>query len=405
LTWTLDHMSVENHRPAGATVVDTPDRPARRLMFIATEDWFFASHYLPMARAAREIGLDVIVVARVRKHRAAIEAAGATVINLDAERASLNPLSIASTVAALTGIIRRERPAAVQCVALRSILLGGIAARLAGCGRRIYFITGLGFLGARRDFAGRVARTALSGLLRGPLNGPQTQFLFENDQDPGILGLGERHAHAVTVVGGAGVAPEQYIAEPQPAQPPLRIAIVSRMLWSKGLDLAVSAVRRARAQGFPVELSLYGSPDPSNPRAVPEETLQSWNAEPGVCWAGPTTDVSSVWRSHQVCCLPSRGGEGLPRTLLEGAICGRAIVTTSVPGCSTLVRDGVEGLIVPPDDSEALADAFIRLARNPALTMKLGNAARERVLSGFTEHHTKETTKRLYRRVLALESA
>ena len=374
-------------------------------MFIVTEDWFFASHYLPMARAARELGLDVTVVARVRNHRAAIEATGATVINLDAERASFNPLSIASTVATLTSLIRRERPSAVQCVALRSILLGGIAARLAGCGRRIYFITGLGFLGARRDLTGRVARRVLSGLLRGPLNGPETQFLFENDQDPENLGLGARHAHAVTVVGGAGVAPERYAAEPQPAQPPLRIAIVSRMLWSKGLDLAVSAVQRARAQGFQVELTLYGSPNPSNPRAVPEETLKRWNAEPGVRWAGPTTDVSDVWRSHQVCCLPSRGGEGLPRTLLEGAVCGRAIVTTSVPGCSTLVRDGIEGLIVPPDDAEALAGAFIRLVQDPALTVRLGNAARQRVLSGFTERHTNETTKRLYRRVLALESA
>ena len=372
-------------------------------MFIATEDWFFASHYLPMAKAAREMGLDVVVVARVRNHRPAIESAGARLINLEAERSSLNPFAIAGTVLSLVRIIRRERPAAVQCIALRAILLGGLAARLAGCRRRIYFVTGFGFLGARRDRLGHAARWLLRRALRGPFDGSDTRFLFENDQDPLVLGFKHGQSAKVTVVGGAGVEPGNYETAPPPPRPPLRVAIVSRMLWSKGLDIAVTAVRGARAHGYPVELSLYGSPDPSNPRAVPEQTLQAWSAEEGIKWRGSASDVSSVWRLHHVCCLPSRGGEGLPRTLLEGAACGRAIVTTAVPGCSTFVRDGIEGLIVPPDDPEALELALIRLAKDAALTDRLGRAARERVLSGFTERHTRETVKQLYERVLAPE--
>ena len=74
-----------------ATAHDTAPGGPKRLAFIVTEDWFFASHFLPMARAAREVGLEVAVIARVREHRAAIEAAGAKVIALEAERRSLNP--------------------------------------------------------------------------------------------------------------------------------------------------------------------------------------------------------------------------------------------------------------------------------------------------------------------------
>ena len=150
-----------------------------------------------------------------------------------------------------------------------------------------------------------------------------------------------------------------------------------------------------------MELSLFGAPDPSNPKAIPEATLQAWSREAGITWRGPTRDVGAVWREHHVCCLPSRGGEGLPRTLLEGAACGRAIVTTDVPGCRALVRDGVEGLVVAPDDATALANAFERLAADPGLVSRLGAAARARVLDGFTERAVMDAVKRLYADMLA----
>jgi len=183
---------------------------------------------------------------------------------------------------------------------------------------------------------------------------------------------------------------------PFPSQPPLKVAVVAGTLWSKGIDLAVEAARLARARGADVELSLYGAPDPSNPKAIPEESLRAWGAEAGVAWHGPTRDAAGVWREHHVCCLPSRGGEGLPRTLLEGAACGRALVTTDVPGCRTLVRDGIEGLVVPPENPAALADAFMTLAADPARIARMGEAARTRILDGFTERHVIEGVKRLY---------
>jgi glycosyltransferase involved in cell wall biosynthesis len=178
------------------------------------------------------------------------------------------------------------------------------------------------------------------------------------------------------------------------------VAVVARMLWSKGIDLAVEAVRIAKAQGAAIELSLYGAPDPSNPKAIPEATLKAWNAEPGISWHGATRDVAAVWRDHHVACLPSRGGEGLPRTILEAAACGRAIITTDVPGCRTFVRANVDGKIVPPDDAAGLAEAFLSLANDPNLVARMGQAARARVLDGFTERDVMDSVKRLYASVL-----
>ena len=371
----------------------------QRLAFIVTEDWFFASHFLPMARAAREMGLEVDVVCRVREHADVIEATGARVIALEAERRSLNPMAAGDAAGRLAAILKARRPDIVHCIALRSILVGGAAAVMARIDRRVYALTGLGYLGARGDLVGRGARLALRSLIRGPLQSAGTRYLFENEDDPRLLGLDPADARRVWLVGGAGIDPDRFAPVPLPPPPPLKIAIVARMLWSKGIDTAVAAVQRARAQGAAVELSLFGAPDPSNPRAIPEEQLRSWSRD-GVAWRGPTGDAASVWREHHVCCLPSRGGEGLPRTLLEGAACGRAVVTTDVPGCRRLVRDGIEGRLVPPDDPSALAEAFAALAADPALVARMGEAARARVLDGFTERAVMEQVEALYRDML-----
>ena len=149
-----------------------------------------------------------------------------------------------------------------------------------------------------------------------------------------------------------------------------------------------------------MELSLYGAPDPSNPRAIPEATLKAWSAEPGIAWHGATRDVAAVWRDHHVACLPSRGGEGLPRTLLEAAACGRAIVTTDVPGCRTLVRDGVVGRLLSVHDVVSLMEALATLAGRRDRVARMGEAARARVLDGFTERDVMEAVKRLYVSVL-----
>ncbi|TDR90408.1 glycosyltransferase family 4 protein [Enterovirga rhinocerotis] len=371
-----------------------------RLAFVVTEDWFFASHFLPMARAARELGLEVDVITRVRDHASVIEATGARVVPLEAERRSLNPIAAGNAAGRLSAILKARRPDIVHCIALRSILVGGAAAAMARIDRRVYALTGLGYLGARPDLVGRGARAAIRTLLRGPLQSRGTRFLFENEDDPRLLGLDPADGSRVAIVGGAGIDPDIFAPAPRPPSPPLKVAIVARMLWSKGIDTAVEAVRIARREGADVTLSLYGAPDPSNPRALGEAQLRDWSREEGIAWHGPTRDAPSVWREHHVCCLPSRGGEGLPRTLLEGAACGRAVVTTDVPGCRRLVRDGREGLVVPPDDPPALARAFAELAGDPDRMAAMGEAARARVLEGFTERAVMEQVKTLYRGML-----
>ena len=365
-------MTVETARPA-------------RLLFVVTEDWFFASHFLSVAVAARAAGFDVAVTVRVRDPalRRRIEAAGVRVIPSAHERGHFGPLAMLGHARAFARLFRAERPDIVHLVSVRLVVLAGFGALMAGVPRRVQAVTGLGLMGASRGAKARAARATLGRLLRGPLGGGRAHHVFENREDPVLLGM-DPDGSRVTVVGGAGIDPAREAAQPLPPMPPLRAALVARMVHSKGVDVAVEALRRARAAGAPVELSLYGAPDPENPRAVTEEQLRRWSAEPGIAWHGHAADVAAVWRAHHVVLVPSRGGEGLPRSLLEGAAAARAVLTTATPGCATFARDGIEGFVVPPDDPDALADALVTLAHDPELVERFALAARARVLDGFT---------------------
>src|SRR5262245_33858913 len=155
----------------------------RKVLYFVTEDWFFASHFLPMARAARAAGLEVVVAARASAQAGRLAAEGIRLIPLDIERKSLGLLDGLRNVVRAHRIVRAERPALVHCIALRPVVLCGIGARLAGTRALVLAPTGLGNLwveaGVTAALVRRFIRFAIAAL-----RGPGTRFLFENREDP-----------------------------------------------------------------------------------------------------------------------------------------------------------------------------------------------------------------------------
>ena len=389
-------------------MADARPHSAPKLMIFVTEDWFFVSHFLSVAKAAQAAGFAVSVHVRIETPalRERIEAEGIRVIPSAHRRGHFGPVAMLGHVGRFARLLRRERPDVLHLVSLRLIVLGGLAARLAGVRSRVLAVTGLGLIAASSTIKARCARRAFGWALRGPLlGGPRVAYVFENRQDPGLLGLSP-DGPKVTIVGGAGIDPAREPVQLMPeGPPPLRLALVARMIASKGVDVAVTALRLARTAGYDIRLTLAGAPDSQNPRAFTAEQLASWGREPGVVWMGHVPDVQALWRDHHVVCVPSRGGEGLPRSLLEGAAAGRAVLTTATPGCATFTRDGVEGLVVPPGDAKALAAAMGQLAADPDLVRRMGQAARARVLDGFTTEAVASRFVAVYRDLAARSAA
>ena len=369
-----------------------PERPL--LLFVISEDWFFASHFLAIATVGIGLGFEVAVATRVGAHAEAIRAAGVRVIAVNAPRNRLGPFAVWRQIRRLARLMREERPAIVHCIALRSIIIGGFAARSSGVPAVVLAVTGLGHLWVSRALGTAVARGIIRSLVR-RLNRGNPTFLFENRDDPTALGLDPKRAR-IAYLPGAGVDPDAFAVVEEPGTTPVRVAVVSRMLWAKGIGTAVEAVRRMRRAGVEVELDLWGAPDPDNPASVPERQLIEWGREDGISWRGTTTDVATVWASSHIAVLASHYREGLPRSLVEAMASGRPIITTDVPGCRELVRDGVEGYVVPKEDPVALAEAIKRLVPDAALRRRMGVAARRRFEDGYTSAIVAKRIKDLY---------
>jgi glycosyltransferase involved in cell wall biosynthesis len=366
-----------------------------KILYLVTEDWFFVSHFLPMAQAARDCGLQVVVATRVREDGERLKAEGFSVIAIEGRRGSFSPLRSLRDFIRAFKIVRAERADIVHCIALRPVVIGGVAAKLAGTGALVLAPTGLGHLWIEHGVTVGHARKIVSAVVGSWLRGPRTRYLFENRDDPGEFGIDPDSAD-VTIVGGAGVDPARFPRSEEPSAPPVKVAVVSRMIRPKGVVEAVEAAQRARAAGAPIELHLFGDPDPDNPRSLPRAMLEQWSKQPGITWHGHETDVARVWREHHVAMLLSYR-EGLPRSLVEAAAAGRPIVATDVPGCREVARDGKEGILVPLGDSEAAARALAALAADQALRHRLGAAANARFNERFTAAAVRETVRNLYR--------
>ncbi len=365
-----------------------------RLLYVVTEDWYFLSHRLPMARAARDAGFEVHVATRVADGAAAIEAEGFVLHPVPFVRGRLSPLRTIATIRALRTIHRAVKPAIVHHVALQAAVLGSLAAS----GRRVRAVnalTGLGYTFTSGSAKARLIRPVMAALLRWLLNRDGQVVLVQNPDDrANMLALGIA-AQRIVLIPGSGVDINTLQPMPEPAGP-VTMAFVGRLLADKGIRTLIEAQRLLRDRRVNVELLLAGTPDPANPASAGEADLAGWARMPGVILLGRVAPIASVWQRAHIAVLPSRR-EGLPMSLLEAAACGRPMVATDVPGCREIVRPGETGLLVPVDDPTALAAAIETLAASPELRARYGAAARRLAVERFSADAIGRETVALYR--------
>ena len=147
----------------------------------------------------------------------------------------------------------------------------------------------------------------------------------------------------------------------------------------KAFDVLIQACAKAQRLEPGVRLHLYGGGD--------SRRWKAYAAEQGcgmsVVFEGKTEDVVAAHRQGGCLLLPSRM-EGLSNSLLEAMASGLPAVVSDIPGNVAAIRDGVEGIVVPVGDADALADAMVRLCRSPELRARMGRAARMRAQEVFS---------------------
>jgi glycosyltransferase involved in cell wall biosynthesis len=366
-----------------------------KLLFFVTEDYYFVSHRLPIASAAKADGYDVCVVTRVRECGDVIRRAGLRLIAFDTARSSVNPIADLPRLVRLILLYRRERPDIVHHVAMKPVLYGSLAARWSGRPEVINALAGMGWLFTSGKGLARWLKPAVRRALRHAVNSGIA--LVQNIDDAQLVAALGVPESRIRLVAGSGVDLQRFRPRPVPDGVPV-VVMHARLLWDKGVGEYVSAARLLRQRGVAARFLLAGEPDPANPASIPGEQITKWALEGSVEFLGQVEDVPRLLAGCHIVCLPSHR-EGLPKSLIEAAAAGRAIVTTDVPGCRAVVRDGDNGLLVPVRNPDALADGLERLIANPDLREAMGARGRARAEREFSLDVVIGQTLALYREV------
>jgi glycosyltransferase involved in cell wall biosynthesis len=369
-----------------------------RLLYLIPEDWYFLLHRTEIARAAGAAGYDVHVATHAGPKAAAIAAEGFHLHGLESWRGSFNPLRLLAAVRAVRRIYRASRPDVVHHVTLSAVVIGGLAARGLGIAC-VNSVVGMGSLFSSQGLKVRVLRALLSKLLPFLLNRAGSVLTVENSDDAAdFIALGVRPEQTMVIVGAAfDLDATPVLAEPAE---PVTIAYVGRMIAEKGVRDLVAAHQRLAGTGRTYRLWLVGEPDAGNPNAISAAELAAWSKLPQVEWLGHRADIQAIWAGAHIAALPTLYREGLPQSLIEAAAYGRPLIATDAPGCRDIVRHGLNGLLVPPSDPEALAVAIDTLAQDRELRRRFGAAGRELVENQFAGRKAVAATLRLYERVL-----
>lgn len=370
-----------------------------RLLYFVTEDWYFCSHRLHLAKAAQSSGFDVSVLTRVDQHADIIKSAGIKLIPLNIHRGGINPWHELQTLFQIGRVYWRLKPDLVHHVALKPVLYGNLVALMMPSIKVVNLLAGLGAIFSSDQLKAKLLKPLIKAILRLILHRRNSYTISQNQEDFAMLSEQLRiPITSLKLIKGSGVDIDKYYPVTEPC-PPVTIALVSRLLWDKGVGEYISAIKLLKLKGLNFQALLVGDPDKENMASISAEQLNSWNQEGFVSWLGYVENIAEFWQNNHISVLPSYR-EGLPKSLLEAAACGRPIVTTNTSGCREVVEDGINGFLVPVRDVQALANAIEKLLQDKNLRTTMGQASRQKVEREFAENIVFKQTISLYQELL-----
>lgn len=368
----------------------------QKLLYFVTEDWYFVSHRLELAREAKKNGYDVVVATRVNEHGEAIVSEGFKLIPLRIGRKNLNLLWEFGLLVNLINLYRLERPDIVHHVSLKPVILGSVATLFVNVPMKINALTGLGYVFSSERIFIKLLRQLIKLALKVLLSQKNTRVIFQNPDDQTyLINEGIVKPEQSFLIKGSGVDPQKFIYIPEP-QGNITVMLASRMLWDKGIKEFVEAAQKLKPDYPDVSFILVGNTDEGNISTVPLSQLLEWQNRGIVEWWGKKTDIEEVFAATHIVCLPSSYGEGIPKVLIEAASCGRPIVTTDSPGCREIVHHEKNGLLIPVKNVDALVDALRKMIVDRNLRVRMGELGRKRVIEEFSLERVIKSTLQLY---------
>ena len=349
----------------------------QRLIIVVNCPAFFLSHRLQIALAAQKAGYDVHIATGPGSAVSKILDAGLPHHPLPLSRSGMNLILELRAIQALFRLFRKLQPNIVHLVTIKPVLYGGIVARLARVHGVVAAVSGLGFIFLARGLKATFVSTLVAKMYRLALGKRNLKVIFQNPDDrETLLKIVGLRQDKVVMIKGSGVNLSEYDVTPMPNGIPV-VVMATRLIREKGVYEFMEAAKQIKTRGLTARFWLAGGSDPGNPANLDANELSAWDKSGVVEILGHRDDIAHVFAQANIVVLPSYYREGLPKVLIEAAACGRPVVTTDMPGCRDAVEREVTGLLVPPRDAVALADAIERLLLDAELREKMGRSSRQ----------------------------
>lgn len=349
----------------------------KKLLFIVNTPEFFISHRLPIALEARNNGYQVLVATGEGRAAAQIIEHGFKHYRVEVSRSNQNPVGELKAFFQIVTLLAKIKPDVLHLVTIKPVLYGGVAARFLRINGVVAAVSGLGSVFVSETFLGEIRKEIVIWLYRLALNHKRVITIFQNENDRDtLLECGAVNKHRFKMIRGSGVNLNEFSYFPESNKTPI-VTMAARLLKEKGVYDFFYAAKVLKRRGLDVTFQLVGSVDPGNPSSITVKELDDWKMSGLIDILGFRSDIASLYTNSNIVCLPSFYGEGLPKTLIEAAACGRAVITTDMPGCRDAVIPNVTGLLVPAKEPEILAGAIQKLIEDRELRISLGVSGRK----------------------------
>ena len=356
-----------------------------RIALVANTDWYLFNFRLDLACALRDqLGAEVLCISPEGPYRSRLQELGFQWELLPLSRQGVNPFTDLRTLVSLARIYRRFKPDLVHHFTIKPVVYGSIAAAWAGVPRVVNALAGLGTVFSGTTLKGRLLRKPVSLALKALLGRAGSLCILQNPEDATTISdLFQGRKDRVRLIRGSGVDIAKFCPPNAPADSK-GVLFVGRLLKDKGILEFGRAAQLVRDQAPELEFWVAGSIDRGNPASLTDADVEVLARTPNIRLLGHQEAMAETYRKALVLVLPTQYGEGVPRSLVEGAACGLPLIATDHPGCREIVRSGRNGFLVPARDPEAIARRVLELARDPGLRNDFGRESRRHAVAEFS---------------------
>ncbi|WP_024954324.1 glycosyltransferase family 4 protein [Sulfurospirillum arcachonense] len=353
----------------------------KKILFIVNVDWFFISHRLPLAIEALKKGYEVHLACGITDKKEYLENLGFKIHLLNISRSGAGIKSEIKVFFEILKVLKDSSPDIAHFVTIKPVLYGGIASRFLNIGKKVFSISGLGFIFIKQGIKASIVRIVIKNLYRFALCGRNSHVIVQNPDDKAVINSILKVP--ITLISGSGVDLSQYKYIEENNEN-IQVSMACRLLKDKGVfeyievaKIFSQRVHDTRKQKLPnVEFELYGDIDMHNPASLTNDDVKKIKEDNFVKVYGFSSDIEKVFSDSNIVVLPSYR-EGLPKVLIEAAACGRAIVTTDVPGCRDAIKPDITGLLCKVKNAESLVKNIEKLIVDNDLRNSMGKAGRK----------------------------